>query len=162
MAADAALGPEVRAFTASPRALLLLCGFAALLTAPLVVKKLVFAEDLSLAGALAVLLAVPAAVLLVFLLAAPLLWVFKVRVHELGIQAYDAYGRRAAVSWSQVLEVSEVPLLNLGYLRLRTTGAERTVWLPLFLSDRAGFDRLVVQLAGSWHPLSRALAPPGS
>lgn len=126
------------------------------------VRKLLFAEEVSLAAAVAVILVIPASVLLMFLLLLPLLRFFPVRVHELGIQGYDVYGRRAEVAWPHIHGAGPISVVGLTYLRISTTGSGRALWVPRFLCDQSAFDRLVAEWAGAAHPLTRSLQTPAA
>jgi hypothetical protein len=124
---------------------------------PIAIRRLWAAPDVSLLEALTVLLVIPALAPLVALLLLALRALFAVRVHELGLRAYDFYGRRAELPWTQIYHVRPVPLLGLTYLRIATTGTERVLWIPYFLADQAAFDRLVGERAGAANPLVRAI-----
>ena len=121
------------------------------------VRHLVMAEGMTLAGAAVVLSVLPASVLLMYVLLWPLLFVFAVRVHTLGIDGYDAYGRRLDLAWPFAGSMKTQSLLGLEYLVVEASDSRRNLWLPLFLDDRAGFDRLVAECAGRDHPLARRL-----
>ena len=50
-------------------------------------------------------------------------------------------------------EVSPVALPGLPYARVGTSDPRTVLYLPLFLSRQAEFERLVAQYAGPGHPL---------
>ena len=152
------LGAELRVFRASPKALLSICAFAGVGGGiPIAIRRLMAADEVTLGMVAIVALAIPAASLLAFVLFSPFLRLVKVRVHGLGIRGHDAIGRRAEVTWPQIRSVTPLPLLTLTFMKLEVTGVERTVWLPVFLTDRPVFDAMVAELAGESHPLTQAL-----
>jgi hypothetical protein len=150
------LGPKLGVFRASTGILWRLAGVLMLVLLPMVVSRIVMRFDsLSwrrVAAVLGSLLLVP---VLVFGLVAPLVWVYRIRVHELGLRAYDAYGRFFSVRWGSMTDVRRVDLLTLPYLRVRTAQAGVELVIPLFLAEQAHFERLVSQCAGPLNPLSR-------
>jgi len=151
------LGPELGVFRIAVRATLPLCALPALATAPLVVRRLLQADDLTAGVVVVLLLLLPLSVLLMLAILWPLLRLFPVRVHELGLHGHDPYGRRLVVPWAQMGEIAPVSLLGMSYLKIATPDPKRTLWLPRFLTDPAGFDRLVTQQAGAAHPLVAVL-----
>jgi hypothetical protein len=133
-----------------------------LLLFPLVCARVLRAEGLDLrlaAAAFASLLLVP---VLVFALLAPLLWIYRVRVHPLGLRVYDGYGRFFSVRWASVLEVQRLDLLSLPYLGVRTTEVRVRLVVPLFLTRQTEFERQVAELAGPLNPLTRYFRERGS
>jgi hypothetical protein len=150
------LGPKLGVFRASTGVLWRLAGVLMLVLLPMVVTRIVLRFD-SLswpraAAALGSLLLVPP---LVFGLVAPFVWLYRVRVHELGLRAFDAYGRFFSVRWGSMTAVSRMDLLALPYLRVYTAQAGVEVVIPLFLAEQADFERLVSKCAGPLNPLSR-------
>jgi len=106
-----------------------------------------------------VVLLIPAAsVLATYLLLRALLRYFPIRVYELGIEGYDAFGRRTYFTWPQIQGVRPISMAGLKYLRVVSTGTKRTLWLPRFLIDQQAFSQLVAELAGENHPLTRSLS----
>lgn len=153
-----ALGPQVGAFRPSARGMLPICVLPAVATAPMVVRNILIADEMTLLGGIALVLVIPAAVGLMLLLLLPLRRVFEVRVYELGLSGHDLVGCRIELLWSQISGGASHWLLGLTYLRLESSDPKRTLWLPCFLSERPAFDRLVARHAGSGHPLVLALA----
>jgi hypothetical protein len=151
------LGAELGSFRPSSKGLLPFCVLPAVATAHVAVRRLLEAEDLPLLAVVVVLLLVPGSMLLTWFLLLPLLSLFRVRVHELGVRGHDAYGRRAEAAWPLVQRVEPVDVAGLRYLRVVATGSARVLWLPLFVSERDAFDRLVAERAGAAHPLTLAL-----
>jgi len=152
------LGPEVGVFRIAAKAALPLCVLPAFATAPLVIRRLLLTEGLTVGAAVVLILVLPLSVLLMFGLLRPLLGFFAVRVHELGLHGHDPYGRRLAVPWAQMGTIAPVSILGLHYLRIATPDPKRTLWLPRFIKEREEFDRLVAERAGAAHPLVAALA----
>lgn len=154
------LGDKIQSFDVSSKALWPLCLLPAFATAPMVTRKLAVDGDVPPVAMVQIFLLVPASILLMYLLLRLLLSFFSVNVHELGIEGYDAYGRRVRAAWAHVQSVRPISLAGLGYLRVGTTGGGRTLWLPRFLSDQDAFARLVAERAGEDHPLTRGLSAP--
>jgi len=151
------LGPRLASFRPSARALLPFFGVIGILLVPLAIRRIVLAEDLPLTAALLILVTIPAALLLMFGLLWPLRFLFAVRVHALGIDAYDAWGRRLSLAWPFVGDITTVSLLGLDYLVIEASDSRRSLYLPRFLDDQDRFDQLVIEHAGSNHPLARHL-----
>jgi hypothetical protein len=74
-----------------------------------------------------------------------------------GLRGYDAYGFCRLARWEAITGVRPVRFLGLRYLRVYSADTPRPRWLPLFLSDLAGFAAEAKRLAGPDHPLVRAL-----
>ena len=149
------LGPERGRFRASLGVLWLFSGTLALMLLPLVIVRIVQQGPMSwggVAAAFASLLLVP---LLSFGFAAPFFWIYRIRVHELGLHGYDAYGRFFSVRWTSMTRARRVQLLTLEYLRVETSEAGIELVIPLFLTERAAFERLVAALAGASNPIAR-------
>lgn len=153
------LGPEVGVFRSARRALVPLYLLPGIATAPMVVRRILFAEGLPLIAALGLVALIPASVLLMVLSIEPLLRLFPVRVYELGLRGHGAAGRPVAIAWYQVSRVDARTLLWLDYLRVTTSDPNTTIWLPRFLADQSTFDALVLQHAGAANPLSLQLEP---
>lgn len=152
------LGPEVGVFRIAARATLPFCVLPALVTVPMVVRKLVLTDGLTLGAVVVLILVLPLSVLLMVAILWPLLRLFAVRVHELGLHGHDPWGRKLAVPFAQMGAITPVSLLGLHYLRIATPDQKRTLWLPRFIKERESFDRLVAQQAGAAHPLVAALS----
>jgi hypothetical protein len=151
-----ALGPKLGVFRASTGVLWRPTGALMLLLFPVVLTAIVRRFD-SLtwpraAAAFGSLLLVPP---LVFGLMAPFVWAYRIRVHELGLRAFDAYGRFFSVRWGSMTDAHRLELFALPYLRVRTAQAGIELVIPLFLAEQASFERLVSKCAGPQNPLSR-------
>jgi hypothetical protein len=150
------LGPKLGVFRASTRVLWRLAGVLTLLLLPMVVTRIVLRFDSvswpRAAAALGSLLLVPP---LVVGSVAPFVWVYRVRVHEFGLRAFDAYGRFFSVRWGSMVAVRRLDLLTFPYLRVRTAQSGVELLIPLFLAEQAHFERLVSKCAGPLNPLTR-------
>lgn len=150
-----ALGPQRGVFRVSLGAAWGLSGALALLLVPLIIAHIVRMDPIrstAIAAALGALLLVP---ILVFGAIAPFAWLYRIRVHDGGLRGYDAYGRFRSVLWSSMAKARPVALLGLEYLRIETPDPGVELVIPLFLSERARFERLVCELAGPINPMSR-------
>jgi hypothetical protein len=156
------LGPRLGSFRASFRRLWGLSGVLVLVLSPLVLRNIAFMDPFRWEGAAAalasLLLLTP---VLVFALAAPFVWLYRVRVHPLGLRAFDAKGRFHSVRWPVMSAAQPLAMLSLPYVRVTTTEAGVELVIPLFLAEREAFQRLVVQQAGPANPLARFLLEPG-
>jgi hypothetical protein len=152
------LGPEVGVFRASFRSILGLSGFVAFALLPLVIRRVHGAgwgDWRVVAAGFGALLLVP---LLLYALLAPFVWWFRVRVHELGLRAFDAWGRRLAVRWTEMTTAERLDLPGMPYLRVRTREEGVELVVPLFLARRDAFVRAVTARAGPSNPMSRYFA----
>jgi hypothetical protein len=154
-AASSLLGPQLGVFGASLHFVWGLSATLALILLPLVIHRVVQLDPMDWARAAAAFAALLLVPVLVLALTAPLLRLYRIRVHEMGLRAYNAYGRFFSVRWVSMTEAQAVSLLTLEYLRVRTTEPGVELMIPLFLSKRAEFERLVAKLAGPLNPLSR-------
>jgi hypothetical protein len=149
------LGPQLGVFRASASVCWRLSGAIALLLVPLVISRVVKLDPFRwtiAAAAFASLLLVP---VVLFALVTPLLWLFRIRVHALGLRGYDAFGRFLSVRWAVMTGTQPMDLLTLRYLRIDTTEAGPRLVVPLFLAEQERFERLVRECAGPQNPLSR-------
>jgi hypothetical protein len=152
------LGPLRGVFGMSFRILWPFSAAIALLLVPLVMKSIVTMKEWSWLAAIAAVASLALVPLLVFALAAPIAWLYRLRVHELGLRGFDVWGRFRSVRWPEMTDATPLDLLTLPYLRVHTTDAGVELTIPLFLADRAGFARLVTECAGPENPLARYLA----
>lgn len=136
------------------RFVLVLVALVAGATALPLVLEGVAARVIVLAVAAGTLVGVVLGVLLVVVLGR----LFKVYVSPGGLRSYDFWGRYHRVPWATIQAIRPVELAGLRYLRLTAPPAPSPIWLPLFLDDQDTFNRLVAELAGPQHPLTRALA----
>jgi hypothetical protein len=159
-ATDRELGPQRGVFRASLRVAWGFSGMLALILAPLVIARIVRMEPIrgsAVAAALGALLLIP---ILVFAAIAPFAWLYRIRVHEAGLRGYDAYGRFHSVRWSSMTAARPMALLTLEYLRVETSSVGVELVIPLFLSERARFERMIREVAGPLNPMSRHFEAP--
>jgi hypothetical protein len=89
--------------------------------------------------------------------AAMLVDCYPVELTTDGLKGTDWLGRRHIAAWPTIERVRQINVFGFRYLLVRSSAAPRTLWVPLFLSDRAGFCAAVVDRAGPAHPLTEAL-----
>lgn len=154
------LGPEVAVFRASFTAILHLSGFVIVVLLPLVIRSVHRAGWTVpvVAVGFGALLLVP---VLLLALAAPAVRFFRVRVHQLGLRAFDAWGRFRSVRWTEMTGVERMDLPGMPYLRIRTREEGIELVVPLFLARRDAFVRAIARWAGPSHPVTRHLARRG-
>ncbi len=152
-----ALGPRLGAFRTSFGVVWPLSGFLAFALFPLVIRQIVTADSPSLLMAVAALSSLLLVPLLLVVFLAPLIWIYQIRVHELGLRGFTASGRFVSARWSTLLEVSPVGIPGMRYLRVRTTEIGVELYLPRDLDDSEKFAQLVASAAGPLNPLSRFL-----
>ncbi len=149
------LGAEVAVFRVSLRAILGLAGFVMAALLPLVVRSIHRAgwtNWTAMAAAFGALLLVP---VLLFALLGPAVWLFRVRVHQLGLRGFDAWGRWLDVRWTEITTVERVDLPGMPYLRVRTRRDAVELFVPLFLARRDAFVRNVSECAGPSNAMTR-------
>jgi hypothetical protein len=81
----------------------------------------------------------------------------RVTLTPKGIRCPDRWGVYRLSRWEVIDDVRPRSFLGLRALRFDTSDEHRRFWLPLHLSDIAGFATAVAQLAGPNHPLTQAL-----
>ncbi len=81
---------------------------------------------------------------------------FPVYVGPAGLRAYTFWGNYRTVPWADAATVGRFNLLGLRYLTV-TPPAGGRLYVPLFLSDMAGFRAKVREFAGAAHPVAAAL-----
>jgi hypothetical protein len=154
-AASSLLGPQLGVFGASLHFVWGLSATLALILLPLVIHRVVQLDPMNWARAAATFAALLLVPVLVLAFVAPLQRLYRIRVHEMGLRAYNAYGRFFSVRWTTMTDAQAVSLLTLEYLRVRATEPRVELLIPLFLSEQAQFERLVAELAGPLNPVSR-------
>jgi hypothetical protein len=82
---------------------------------------------------------------------------FKIYIYETGIKTYDFMGRYHFARWTAVQSVSYINLILVQYFLLKINGIKPRLWIPLNMTDRNLFARLVLETAGKSHPLTEAL-----
>jgi hypothetical protein len=156
------LGQRLGDFRASTVALWRLVALLVIALLPMVISKVVQADAPRwrlAAIALGSLLLVP---IVLFGLLAPFLRYYRVTVYQLGLRAFNGYGKFFTVRWTSMKEAHRVDLLVLPYLRVRTTEEGVELVIPMFLAKQREFERLVVEHAGPLNPLSRHFQGPSA
>ncbi|HLN27314.1 MAG TPA: hypothetical protein VK395_06190 [Gemmataceae bacterium] len=93
----------------------------------------------------------------ILLLAAPIglaVSIGRWQVDEHGIQGPNNWFIPCSVAWDEMRSVSEWPIPGYRYLWINTTRIW-VVWVPLFLTDMAGFRQAVKTFAAADNPLRR-------
>jgi len=118
-------------------------------------------SDDFLEGILLAAVAFLAAAGMAYALMAGLLWLairaFPVHVHRSGLRSYNLAGVYTSMSWSEMSSVKDVDYLGLRYYEITSSWSGKTILVPYFLADPAGFKARIARLVSSNHVLVRTL-----
>ena len=78
-------------------------------------------------------------------------------VDAAGIGGRDNWNVYRRIGWSEIRSVSRLPLPGYPLVWVNATDRRRAIWVPLFLSDMAGFRAAVARHASSDNPLRQVL-----
>ena len=85
-------------------------------------------------------------------------YIRALRVAPDGITMVDAWQRSAQVPWSEIVGAEQKSFEGLPVIKVKVRGRRWSFDIPLYMSDRHRFIRLVAKYAGVEHPLSQVLA----
>ena len=94
------------------------------------------------------------------LLALPIDWAVgnsRWDVDAAGIGGRDNWNVYRRIAWGEIRSVSRLPLPGYPFVWVNATDRRRAMWVPLFLSDMAGFRAAVAHYAGADNPLRQLL-----
>jgi hypothetical protein len=87
---------------------------------------------------------VPSAILIALLLTWTVGRVLVTGLSSSGLSATDAWGRPRFATWASIESARRVNLGGLRYAVLTTNDGKPRLWVPLFLTDQAGFEARVL------------------
>jgi hypothetical protein len=132
-----------------------------LAVAILAVPALVAAGRFTMSGQLAAAVAVVGGLVVVAaLVALPISWAVgssRWDIDAAGIGGRDNWHVYRRVGWDEIHSVSRSSLPGYPYVWINTADRRRIIWVPLFLSDMAGFRAAVARHATPDNPLRRQL-----
>jgi hypothetical protein len=132
-----------------------------LAVAILAVPALVVASGFTMSGQLAAAAAVAGGLAVAAaLLALPIGWAVgssRWDVDAAGIGGRDNWRVYRRVGWGEIRSVSRLPLPGYPLVWVNTTDRRWAIWVPLFLSDMAGFQAAVARYASPDNPLRQLL-----
>lgn len=127
----------------------------------LAVPALVIAGRFMLSGQLSAAAAVVGGLAVVAaLLALPIGWSVRSSswdVDAAGIGGRDNWSVYRRVGWDEMRSVSRLPLPGYPFVWVNTANRRWSIWVPLFLSDMAGFRAAVARYASPDNPLRQVL-----
>jgi hypothetical protein len=78
-------------------------------------------------------------------------------VDAAGIGGRDNWHVYRRVGWGEIRSVSRVPLPGYPFVRVHAANRRWFIWVPLFLTDMAGFRAAVARHASPDNPLRQVL-----
>lgn len=85
---------------------------------------------------------------------------YPVSVHGEGVRGFNFWGAYTMVPWEGMTRATRINLVGLPCVRVTFQGGRLPLWIPLFLSEQAEFNRAVVEFAPQGNPLREFLDPP--
>ncbi len=79
--------------------------------------------------------------------------IFKTVINGEGVRGYDFWARPAKLSWHEIATVKRTNFIGLKYLKLSSQTRKNVMWLPLFLSDKPGFQAAIKEYTDEQNPL---------
>jgi hypothetical protein len=83
--------------------------------------------------------------------------VFTILVTRDGIRGHTFWGVARFIPWNEIKIATPINFIVVPYVRIHSKRGGKPIWLPLFLTDRAGLSKAIRRFASAENPLFRCV-----